>query len=466
MKKLLYCQIVLCLALTSACTSIEQRGGHLHDSALSNINPAPARMSPPDYNNSGPPVLDETYLGSQADFHFTMGETFSNEGQSARAVEEYKSTLIYDPKSIHVRRRLAQEYVRLGLITEAMEQAQVAVDMAPDDIESRMLLGGLYMGLKAYASARDQFEAILTKNPGHPEAAVYVGALLAEDRKYEESIKYFEALAKNKDFKETERAFYYIGRVRAEQGESHYGEAHKAFNKALVLKPEFPEAAVALASLLRAQSRLKEMETVLRSYQEKFGPEREMARRLGQYYLETEQFDRALDQLEILDGFERDNLNVKIQIALILIEQKSYEPAATRLEDVLQQAPDSDKVRYYLGAVYEEIKKPDLAIQHYGQIPAGSAYFKEAVIHQAHLLKNTRRLNKALEVVERALKAQDDLPELYAYYATLLDEQKDFKKAASMLSQAVTRFPANTQLRFFSAPCTTAWATRKGRSPR
>ena len=87
-----------------------------------------------------------------------------------------------------------------------------------------------------------------------------------------------------------------------------------------------------------------------------------MARQLSHYYLEKEDFDKALEQLEVVDSFERDNLNVKIQIALILIEQKKYEPAAQRLEDVLQLAPESDKVRYYLGAVYEEINRPDLAI--------------------------------------------------------------------------------------------------------
>jgi tetratricopeptide (TPR) repeat protein len=450
MKKLLIPLFGLTTALTTGCTTLEHIGGAYRDSTLSSSNPAPKSLTPPDYSNdTKSPLLDDTYLSSQSDYHFTMGETFGLEGQSARAIEEFKLTLVYDPKSVHVRLRLASEYVRMGMVTEAIEQGEIAVEMAPDSIEARMLLGGLYSGLKMFDPARAQFAAILEKEPGHPEAAIYLGALLAEERKYDESIKYFEALAVNKAFKEPERAHYYIGRVRSEQGQAYYAQAEKAFNKALSLKPEYPEAALALAMLLRAEGKDGSMESLLRSYQEKFGPEREMARQLSHFYLEKESYDKALEQLEFLDGYERDNLNIKIQIALILIEQKKYEQAAVRLEDVLQQAPESDKVRYYLGAVYEEIQRSDLAILHYKKIPSGSNYYPEAVVHTAHLYKTTGNVDKAVETIEQALKQQDDVPQIYAYYATLLDEQKQYKKAKDMLVSAVERFPSNTQLRFF-----------------
>ena len=451
MKKILLGASLLFIASNLGCASVGHNdGGSYRDSSLGNFNPAPKVMSPPDYVPDGAtPLLDEAYLTSQADFHFTMGETFSYEGQSPKSIEEYKLTLIYDPKSVHVRMRLAQEYVRMGMITEAVEQAEIAVEMAPNSIDVHMLLGGLYSGLKMFDPARAQFQQVLRIDPTQAEAAIYLGALLAEDRKYDDAIKYFDTLTKNPRFKDPERAHYYIGRVLAEQGQERYAEAQKAFSQALKLKPEYPEAALALSMLLRAQSKDQEMEQLLRSYQEKFGPEREMARQLSHYFLEKEDFEHALEQLEYIDGFERDNLNVKIQIALILIEQKKYEAAAQRLEDVLLQAPESDKVRYYLGAVYEEIQKPQLAILHYKEIGAASTYFAEAVVHTAHLQKGMNQLDKAVETVERAITKQDDVPQLYAYYATLLDEKKSYKQAVKMLNGAVERFPTNTQLRFF-----------------
>lgn len=449
MKNILFVTCGLTIVMTTACSSIAPKGAGYPDSNLRLVNPAPRNLTPPDYSVEGRSPKDDTFLSSQADYHFTMGETLAYEGQSQRAVEEFKSTLVYDPKSVHVRLRLASEYVRLGMMTEAVEQGESAVTQEPENVEARMLLGGLYSGLKMFPQARDQFAEILKKDSGHTEAAVYMGALLAEEKQYPEAIAYFEGLAKNPKFPDPEKAHYYIGRIHVEQGPNFQAAAEKAFNKALSLRPEYPEAVMALAGLMKSSGREKDMEKLLAGYQSKFGPEHDMARLLAQHYLTKEDFDKALDQLEVVDSFERDNLNVKIQIALIQIEQKKYEDAAVRLEDVLQQAPDSDKVRYYLGAVYEEIGRSELAIEHYSKIAPASGYFTEAAVHSAHLHKNAGHASKAVEVIEAAIKQADDQPSLYAFFATLLDEQKSYKKAATMLTGAVEKFPGNTQLRFF-----------------
>ncbi len=449
MKKLLWGIFAIQLGGSLGCSTLGLGGGY-PDSALSNPNPAPASMAPPEFANGGTsPLLDETYLNSQADYHFTMGETMSYAGQSEKAIEEYKLTLVYDPKSVHVRLRLASEYVRIGMVTEAIEQAEVAIEMEPASIEARMVLGGLLTGLKMFRPAREQFAEVLKLSPDHPEASIYLGALLAEEKKYDQAVAYFEKLAKNTTFSTPERAHYFIGRVRAEQGKEFYPSAKSAFAKALSVRPDFPEATMALANVLKASGETLEMEKLLDSYQDKFGPDREMARYLSQSYLEREEFVKALEQLEILDGFERDNLNVKIQIALILIEQQKYEPAAQRLEDVLVQAPDSDKVRYYLGAVYEEINKNDMAIEHYSKISSESTYFPDASVHIANLYKNQGNLVKAISHMENAIAEQSEAPHMYAFLATLLDEAKTYKKAVTMLSAAVIRFPTNPQLRFF-----------------
>jgi len=443
MKNLLCCFLGLNFLLLTACAGFGTKRVNYPDSNLGVVNPAP--------KNLAPPLGDDALLNSKADFHFTMGETLSYEGQSPRAIEEFKSTLIYDPKSVHVRLRLAAEYARIGMVTEAAEQGEAAVKMDPTNIDAHMLLGGLYSGLKMFTPAKSEFEAVLNREPGHTEAAIYLGALKAEEKNYDEAIGYFAGLTKNPKFKETEKAYYYMGRIRGEQGGVHLKEAEKFYAQALSQRPEYPEAALALAGLMKASGREAEMARLLTGYQSKFGPQPEMARQLAHHYLSTEKFDKALEQLEIVDSYERDNLNIKIQIALILIEGKKYEDAAVRLEDVLQQAPESDKVRYYLGAVYEEMGRQDLAIFHYQKVAVSSTYFADAAIHAAHLVKSSGGLEKAITYTEEVLKKTDELPQIYAYYATLLEEAKNYKKAAAMLVGAVEKFPGNTQLRFFFA---------------
>lgn len=446
-KRLIYIPVAI---LLSGCGTLGTGLGRVKDPNLANLNPAPSKMSPVIVTENGDPQLDPTYMASQADYHYTMGEAMSLEGRSEKAVEEFKLTLIYDPNSVMVRLRLAAEYVRLGMLTEAIDAAETSVEMDPSSDEARLMLGGLYSTLKMFDQALAQYRAILKSNPTHEEASVYVGAILAEQKKYDEAVGHFMILAKASSTKEPERAYYYIGRIRFEQGgDNHLKEAEKAYTQALSKKPDYVEAVMALANVLKEMGRESVGLKMLESFQEKFGPDREVARYLSRIFLDKEQYDKAYVQLEILEGFERDNLNVRVQLALILIEQKKYQSAVVRLEDILAQSPELDKIRYYLGAVYEEMKKPKLAIENYLKVPPGSSYFVDSTIHSAHLFKVVDQPNKSVEVIKNAIEVRDDVPQFYAYYATLLDDAKQFRQAVKMLNKAIEKFPEHAQLHFF-----------------
>jgi tetratricopeptide (TPR) repeat protein len=138
-------------------------------------------------------------------------------------------------------------------------------------------------------------------------------------------------------------------------------------------------------------------------------------------------------------------------MALILIEKKIFDQATLKLEEILKEVPESDKVRFYLGAVYEETRQDEKAIQQFKMIPKDSQYFAEAVVHAAYLLKGTGRAAEALVVIEEGIKSKKGQaqPQMYAMHASLLDEQGEHAKAESTLTSALAQFPENAQLRFY-----------------
>lgn len=435
----------------SGCASWQLQGGSsVKDSTLSNLNPAPESMSPPAMVEGDNVTVDPVYMRAQADYHFTMGEAYSLEGKAQKAIDEFKLTLVYDPDSVTLRQRLAQEYVRIGLLSEAIEQAELAVEKDPKSADARMLLGSLYSSLKMYEQAIAHYQELLKHHPEQKDAVIFIGAILAEQKKFDESIGYFKKFAATAEPTEASRAWYYVARIRIEQGKvENHGEVESAFIKALSLKPDYPEAVIAYATFLREKKKNTESVRLLESYQLKSGPDKEVAKVLSRIYLEAENYAKAFQQLEVVENFERDNLNVKVQMALILIEQEKYEQAAIRLEDILVVAPELDKIRYYLGAVYEQTQNSAASIQQYLSVPPISVYYADAMIHAAHLYKQSGQFKKAIEVVTKAIKERDDIPQFYAYYASLLDDVKDYRTAVSMLSGAVEKFPSHTQLRFF-----------------
>ncbi len=89
--------LILAAALVqTACAttgSADGKKADFQDSVLSNANHAPAVLTPPDYDDAKTPMVDQVQKSSQADYHFTMGEALSFEGQYEKAIEEFKLTL-------------------------------------------------------------------------------------------------------------------------------------------------------------------------------------------------------------------------------------------------------------------------------------------------------------------------------------------------------------------------------------
>lgn len=437
---------------TVGCSTIEKLGSY-RNSALSNQNPAPDSMSPnvPDNGN----IVDPTYMQSQADYHFALAEALSLDGESSRAIEEYKLTLIYDTDSHLVRRRLATEYVKLGLYSEAIEQAEIAASADPTNTETFLILGSLYTSLKMYSEAIKQYEKVLQLDAENDEAPMFIAAIYSERKQYALAEEYLLSLTKNAKVKSKHhRYFYFLGRVYIEEGKDAYEKAEQAFLQSVNLKPKNLDAVMALAKLYKYTDRSEQAVNLVESFQRRFGPDRKSADFLSRHYLEQDpptkdSYQRAIKQLEYIEEYDPSDLNVKTRVALLLMELEKYSQAIVKLEQILLQAPDSDNILFYLGYGYEALDKYKDAVEKYRQISPSSSYFADAVIHAAYLLKQMNETDEAFALVDQSIKSRSNVPQFYAYYASLLDEKKMYSKAIDVLEQAIEKFNTHVQLNFF-----------------
>lgn len=436
-----------CATTTSGNWSSESAPVAFTDSTVDVVDRAPASMAiPADVEKT----LDATSMRAQADYHFTLGESFALEGNPAKAIEEYRLTLVYDPDSVQVRLRLSSEYVKQGMVSEAVNQVKTAIELAPSNVEARMLLGGLYSSLRMFDEAMKQYEAIQKLDASNYDAPMFIGALFAEQKKFGEAATRFEKLAKNRDNPNAHVAWYYLGRVRLEDNKDDTGgRAEAAFQQSIALKPSFVDPVLALGALYEGTKRKDKAMNLYANYQDKYGPSATVAESLAQMYLEREQYGKALQQLSIMESADSEDLNARVKIAFILIQEKRYPEAILKLEDLLGRMPSADKVRFYLGAVYEEVKNYKAAIPHFLKLQISSPFFAESRIHASYLYKLTGESQKAVETIEDAIKQMPDHVPFYTLYASLLDERHEYTKGVAMLKDAVKRFPQNAQLRYF-----------------
>ncbi|MFN9067246.1 MAG: tetratricopeptide repeat protein, partial [Bdellovibrionales bacterium] len=198
--KTLMSVVTASLTLVACSTLKSSREFSYHDSALDDRNRAPAALMPPATFSEQGTKIDPAYNQSQADFNYSMGEAASLEGSPQKAIEFFKSALIYDSNATSVKLRLASEQLRIGQLSEALALTQEVVREKPQDQQGLLLMAALYSSLKLYPKAIDYYQKVLVLNPENEDANLYLGALYAETKQFEKAVQHFEKmLARTED---------------------------------------------------------------------------------------------------------------------------------------------------------------------------------------------------------------------------------------------------------------------------
>jgi tetratricopeptide (TPR) repeat protein len=391
-------------------------------------------------------VPESAKIFANAGYHFTMAQAYSSDGNTDRAIEEYKLALIYDPDSSTIYSRLTNEYLRKGMLSSAMEVCKEGVSKHPEFSDLRMLLGGLYATNRQYDEALKQYEYILKKEPGNEEAAVFKAQTHLE---LEQSALAKTSLTKFLSYdKNSALGWYYLGRV--EQVNQKFTAAEDHFRKAISLKQNFLQAQLSLAFLYEETQKT---EKAIEIYRAMFEQSQDLtaANRLVTIYLKKENFKAALPYLESIENLDSEDLNAQVKLGLVYMELKQLDQAEKIFKTILAKTPDSDRILFYLGNLYEETKKGDLAEATFQRIPASSKLFTDAALHVAQIRRNSGRFEEAIRYLETAIAAAPKTLPFYIYVASLHEEQTKLPSAIQSLERAFAVFPEDEKVLYYLA---------------
>jgi len=442
--------LLLIALLMTACSTTSQ----FYDSALNDKNRAPASMALPkifDEASAETVKIDPLHNQSAADFFFMQAEMESHAGRSKQSIELLSEALVYDRGSATIMQRLSVENYKIGQLHEAVEWAERAWLLAPDRRDLGMLYAGLCTATKNYNQAEELYTELIKRDAEDGDAMMYLGAVYTEQKKYQLARRTLTRLARVKEHTSQHLTHYYLARIEAEEKPSAHRRVMAELRQALKIKPDFFEAATMLGHLIEKTQGAEKAFSFYADFQKKGGPHPKVAEMLSQYYITKAEYDLAYEQLEILEDNSEDQLQVKLKMALILIDKKIYEPAVDKLKDILSQVPDSDKVRYYLGAVYQEMKQSASAIAEYRQIAKSSQFYEEAWLRAAFLAKSEKNYSLAQEILNEFLANSAAEVGVQAYFllSQLQEEQKKNEQALKTLIDVGERFANSAEYHYY-----------------
>lgn len=437
------------LSLSGSLIGCATAGDRFYDSAINDRNRAPASFNIPVVVEKDGDTIDSYNNQSQADFLYLKSEIESNAGRSAETIEFLRSALVFDSNSAALMQKLSVEYYKSGQLAEAVSWAEKAHQVEPTKRDVMLLLAGLYTTTKNYDSAELLYKTLLKNDANDSEAGLYLGAVYTERKDYPKAIKAFKNLCTLKKNPSQHLAHYYLARVMAEQHPKQVSQIKAELGRAIEAKPDFFEAVSMMAQYIQKEKGTKAVTAYYEKMQKDHGPQVKLAEVLAQNYISNNQYDKAYEQLSIIDEATDDAVQVKLKMALILIDKKLYDRAIAKLNEILSVAPESDKVRFYLSAVFEEQKDYASAYENYLKVDKTSSYFEESRVHAAYVAKLMGQLDRSVASLTEVIGTKSETPQVYIFLSQIHEEKKDLNAASAALQKATEKFTDNSQVYYY-----------------
>ena len=150
-------------------------------------------------------------------------------------------------------------------------------------------------------------------------------------------------------------------------------------------------------------------------------------------------------------------------MGIIYSETSAYEKAKETFLSILKKVPDSDRVLYYLGALYQQTDEFDNAIDYYSKIGAKSSLYFDSNLQIGLLIRQKAVANKKPEdgikqvrkikkLASRDLRKKGELSrELDFYISYIMHDLENYQGALSFLLGSFKKEDLSVDQKFFVA---------------
>ena len=353
----------------------------------------------------------EPQKNSEAEYLFLKSnlEGFSGDVQSGKAGIE--QLLVEHPESAYMHFLHAQ-YIMASTqdAAEAIAECEQSLALDPHPIEVKLFLARLYTDQAEPAKALVLFREVLQQKPEQTEIYMLLAQNYVQLKQYDKALATMQKLLLVSG--PIPEAHMFIGSVYADYMH-HPAQALAHYQKAVALDASFVAAYDAMVDL----------------------------------YVQQKQPEKALVVLQKIAAQEPHNPTTALRIALLYYDQKKYGEAIQQLNDILRDFPSADKVRYYLGTVYQEIQQFDGAAEAFLAIPADSLYFREARVRLIAQYKSLQHHEAAKKLLDDTITLQKDVSLYYELRAAFSAEEGDSETASKVLLQGIKVLPKDERLR-------------------
>lgn len=388
--------------------------------------------------------LPDVVLDGELLYQVLVGELAAKRGEANVGAEALTQAarLSRDPRLAQRATRLALEAGRYDV---AMEAAGLWVELKPGEDRPKESLALIMVEQGRVTDAEEQFTRLLDDKEGNARGAEMrrIGRLLA---RLSNQPKALETMSRLVDRYPDDADAHFAAAFLADQA----GEVDMvldSLNKALVLRPDWEEAAVAkIGHLIQEQYPRERIDAFAREFLETAPGASRVRLSYARYLADQQATGESLAQFRTLLERDPDNTTALFSAGLLSVQMEEYKKARGFLMRHLELTPDNDQIRLYLGQVAEERERYKEARKWYSEVDSQDHRF-EARVHLGAVLVELEGVDAALAHLEGIEPDnEDEFVRLALTKEVVLREAGELTRAKAVLDDAVARYPGNTDL--------------------
>jgi tetratricopeptide (TPR) repeat protein len=311
-----------------------------------------------------------------------------------------------DKKLVEPRVRLGNYYFLGRAVEQAREQADAAMELDPDNAEVRLLNARVKFLLEDREAALAETEAALASDPTLVDALMFKAALAGEREDWDEAFAVVDegiAAASKEDSQP-------LRQLRIQ--------------------------------LLQRTGRRDEIEPALLSLAEDFPDDVNYKYALAQWYVQQDRSEKAEEILRAIAAEDPEDIDRKVTLTRYLAAEKGFDAARGYLQSEIEALPESQRLRFTLGNLYESSDQPERAAEIYRETAAIAPLSEDGLLARNRIVAlniKAEDLDLARAGVGEILADAPDNASALLYRAAFEFVDEDFEAAIADLRVLLRR---------------------------
>ena len=354
-------------------------------------------------------------------------------GDFAGSAEHLRTALKADPQSIELRIKLVRILMVFGEPDQGIGILDEGLKLNPDNPEllfekaKTLVVAGRNAEaaesalLSAEKGGRDNSYSLavrLLANAGRTDKALEVAGKWIEGKPQSPADAYYERAS----------VFLRLGEI---------GKATADMTKVLELNPDHPQALEVMASI-SAQN--KDRATALKYYEKliRLNVHNAQARlAMAQLLLDDNRVEEARKATAEAERFVGSDPGDRLRLGLLYLQANQPEKSLINLEQIPEDARDA-RSWFFLGLVYSETGKFEAALKAFEKVDQASPLYDDMLLRKATALKETGKKEEALELLKNLKNKLPDNPEVVLALCAMLQSLDRPKEGLALLQDFYT----------------------------